>query len=136
VALTRLLKVPAAQATHATKEGSSPASVRVHACPGSHRHEYTEVWLRAYEKACSGHAAHAWSPRSTLKVLGAQPAQSASPSGPPPASKPAAHTRSQEPSPAATYSASHAHMLALREPAGAPECGVHGAHAAFAVAFL
>jgi hypothetical protein len=136
VALTRLLKVPAAQATQATKEGSSPASVRVHACPASHRHEYTDVWLRAYENACAGHAAHAWSPRSTLKVLGAQPAQSASPSGPPPASKPAAHTRSQEPSPAATYSASHAHMLALREPAGALECGVHGAHAAFAVVFL
>jgi hypothetical protein len=44
--------------------------------------------------------------------------------------------RSQEPSPAATYSASHAYMLTLREPAGALECGVHGAHAAFAVLFL
>jgi hypothetical protein len=131
VALTRLLKVPAAQATQAT-----PASVRVHACPASHRHEYTDVWLRAYENACAGHGSHAWSPRTTLNVLGAQPAQKASPSAPPAASKPAAHTRSQEPSPAATYSASQRHMLTLREPAGALECGVHGVHAAFAVVFL
>jgi hypothetical protein len=131
VALTRLLKVPAAQATQAT-----PASARVHACPASHRHEYTDVWLRAFENAFAGHASHGWSPRSALNVLGAQPAQDASPSGPPPASKPAAHTRSQEPSPAATYSASQRHMLTLREPAGALECGVHGAHAAFAVLFL
>jgi hypothetical protein len=71
-----------------------------------------------------------------LYVLGAQPTQPASPSAPPPASKPAAHTRSQEPSPAATYSASHRHMLTLREPAGALEYGVHATHGAFSVVFL
>jgi hypothetical protein len=92
--------------------------------------------LRAVENACAGHSVHASSPRSLLNVPGAQPAHAASPSGPPAASKPAAHTRSQEPSPAATYSASQRHMLTLRAPAGALECGVHGAHAAFAVLFL